>query len=314
MPHTLVPRALQYFERVAQAGSIQAASRELGISASAIHRQITAIEDDLGELLFEREASGMSLTPTGHHVLELARDWRLDNARLWSVVQADKGIEQGQIKIAAMDGMVNGFVPRLLEEIVRLYPRVQVEIEIMSPDNAVKGVLNGEVDFATVMNVAPHDNLTFHWSYDFPLGCIAAPGHSVTQKKSIDVAQAITHPMVFQGASLSIRQLLEAHHGWIFDRAKSSVVVNSIQLMKQLVVTGRYLAFTSELDAGPEIEAGHLCFIPLDGGDGKSAINQKFSIISNVMIPETNITKKIIAMSITLLQQQTTGVMPTFRA
>ena len=41
----LVPRSLQYFEQVAQRGSIQAASRELGISASAIHRQITAIED-----------------------------------------------------------------------------------------------------------------------------------------------------------------------------------------------------------------------------------------------------------------------------
>lgn len=296
----LVPRALQYFERVAQAGSIQAASRELGISASAIHRQITAIEDDMSELLFEREATGMVLTPTGQHVLELARDWRLDNARLWSVVQADRGVEQGQIKIAAMDGMVNGFIPQMLEEVTTLYPRVQVEIEIMSPDNAVKGVLNGDVDFAVVVNVEPHDNLTFHWSFDFPLGCIAAPDHSVAQKPSIEFVEAIAHPVIFQSTSLSIRQLLEAHHKWIFKRAERSIVVNSIQLMKQLVVTGQYLAFTSELDAGPEILSKQLCFIPIsDNG----VFNQRFSVISNVMIPETNVMKKVIATSIAMLEK-----------
>ena len=82
----LVPRSLHYLEQVAQFGSIQAASRELGITASAIHRQIKAIEDSLGELLFDRNTKGMVLTPTGRMLLELAREWRLDNARLWSAV------------------------------------------------------------------------------------------------------------------------------------------------------------------------------------------------------------------------------------
>ena len=52
----LVPRSLWYIEQVARLGSIQAASRELGISASAIHRQIKTIEDAMGEPLFERDA------------------------------------------------------------------------------------------------------------------------------------------------------------------------------------------------------------------------------------------------------------------
>jgi hypothetical protein len=56
---------LQYIEQVAQLGSIQAASREYGIFASAIHRQIKSVEDALGEMLFERDAKGMTLTPAG---------------------------------------------------------------------------------------------------------------------------------------------------------------------------------------------------------------------------------------------------------
>ena len=130
MPLHLVPRSLKYLEQVVQHGSIQAASRELGISASAIHRQIRVIEDALGEPLFERDAKGMTLSPAGQLILDLARDWRLDNARLWSVLQANRGIEQGQITMAAMDGMVNGFVPEMVDDIARHFPRVHVKIEI----------------------------------------------------------------------------------------------------------------------------------------------------------------------------------------
>jgi molybdate transport repressor ModE-like protein len=296
----LVPRSLQYFEQVAQRGSIQAASRELGISASAIHRQITAIEDTLGELLFDRDASGMTLTPAGQLILDLAREWRLDNARLWSVIQADRGVEQGQITIAAMDGMVNGFVPELASVIAQRFPRVQVCIEITNPDRAVKGVLNGEFDMAVVVNVMPHDNLNFHWQQEFRLGCIATPTHSIASRKSIDLQEFTTHPVVFQNASLSIRKLLEARHRWIFERAKNCVVVNSIQLMKQLVASGQYVAVTSELDAEPEIRSGQLRFIPISDDD---IFNQKFAMISNKQIPETSAVKEVIALAVNILRR-----------
>jgi molybdate transport repressor ModE-like protein len=296
----LVPRVLQYFEQVAHLGSIQAASRELGISASAIHRQITMIEDMLGELLFERDTKGMTLTQTGHLILELARDWRLDNARLWSVVQAHRGIEQGNIKIAALDGMVNGFVPEMVCAIAARYPRIHLSVETMSPDLAVKCVLNGDIDFAAVVNVAPDDNLRFHWAKDFPLGCIAAPTHPIAQQGSIRLAEFISHPVVFQSPSLSIRKLLEAQHGWIFDRAVSSVVVNSIQLMKILVSSGQYVAVTSELDAGPELRTGRLAFVPISDED---IFKQKFAMISNKQIPESQVVKEIIAIAVQILEQ-----------
>lgn len=296
----LVPRVLQYFEQVAHLGSIQAASRELGISASAIHRQIAMIEEALGEALFERETRGMTLTPTGHHILELARAWRLDNARLWSVIQADRGIEQGQVRIAAMDGMVNGIVPDMISAITRRYPRVHLSVEIMRPDKAVKSVLNGDIDFAAVVNVAPDDNLHFHWVNDFRLGCIASQSHPVASQDSIRFADFISYPVIFQSSSLSIRKLLEARHGWIFDRAVNSVVVNSIQLMKILVMSGQFVAVTSELDAGPELRSGRLKFVPINDDD---VFKQRFAAISNVQIPASPVVADIIAMTVAILEQ-----------
>jgi DNA-binding transcriptional LysR family regulator len=261
----------------------------------------------LGELLFDRDTKGMNLTPTGRMLLELAREWRLDNARLWSAVQANRGIEHGQVRIAAMDGMVNGAMPQLVSEISRQFPQVRVEIEITSPDNAFKGVRNGDFDFAAVVNPAPDDKLTFHWSREFPLGCIAAPEHPVAKADSISLREFVSNPVVFQSAALSIRKLLEARHSWIFERAANSVVVNSIQLMKLLVVSGRFIAVTSELDAGPEIRSGQLCFIPICDPD---IFRQRFAVISNVQIPESITTQKIISITIQILRNLTdfTGV------
>lgn len=296
----LVPRSLQYIEQVAQMGSIQAASRELGISASAIHRQIKAIEDSLGEMLFERDTKGVTLTPAGQLILDLARDWRLGNARAWSVVQANRGIEHGHVTIAAMDSMVNGFVPALVEEVGRLYPKVNAEIEITSPSDAAKGVLNGDFDFAAVANVAQHDNLEFHWLREFPLGCIASPDHPVAVQSDIGFAKVVSHPVVFQSSALSIRKLLEARHGWIFERAEKSITVNSIQLMKLLVLSGKYVAITSELDAGPEIGSGRLKFTPISDPD---AFRQTISLISNSQMPGTSASRKFIAVAVELLDR-----------
>lgn len=296
----LVPRALQYIEQVAQLGSIQAASRESGISASAIHRQIKWIENELGENLFERDTKGMTLTPTGVLILDLARDWRLDNARIWAVVQAGRGIEHGHIRIAAMDSMVNGFVPEMIEEIDRLYPRIHVDIEITSPDSAAKGVLNGDFDIAAVANVTPHDNLRFHWSREFPLGCIATRDHAVASMETISMSEFISHPVVFQSTALSIRKLLEVRHSWVFEKAAKSITVNSIQLMKGLVSSGRYLAVTSELDAGPEIRSGRLRFVPISD---KDIFKQSISLISNTQIPESSATQKIISMAVQMLER-----------
>lgn len=295
-----MPRALQYFEQVAQLGSIQAASRELGISASAIHRQITAIEDELGELLFERKAKGMSLTPAGLLLLDIARDWRLDNARLWSVVQANRGVEQGQIRVAAMDGMVNGFVPELVAEIARRFPQVEVRLEITNPVQAVKGVRNGDFDIAAVVNVAPDDNLRFHWTRQFRLGCIAAPSHPLADRDRVSLTELTDYPAVFQDASLSIRRLLEARHGWIFEKAANPVSVNSIQLMKLLVGSGNYVAITSEMDAGPEIRAGKLRFVPIGDED---LFRQNFAVISNAQIPESTAVKAALALTADILDR-----------
>ena len=297
----LVPRSLQYLECVAKLGSIQAASRELGISASAVHRQIIILEEMLGEALFNRDKKGMTLTYSGQLILDMSRNWRLDSAKLQTLIQAHRGVETGQVRIAAMDSMVNGVVLELVTQVSKAHPKVTLEIEILSPKEAVSGLLNGDFDIAIVANPGPEDNLKFHWSREFILGCIATPEHPIAQKNKVSIEAIINHSVVFQSEKLAIRQLLEAHHGWVFDKIEHAVSVNSIQLMKLLVASGNYIAVTSQLDAAPELEAQTLTFIPISDDD---TFNQTIALVSNAQMPVSTICHKVLEITKTILEKQ----------
>ncbi|RAH96725.1 LysR family transcriptional regulator [Acuticoccus sediminis] len=259
----LVPRGILYIEAVAAAGSIQAASREIGISASAIDRQIVLLEDKLGVQLFERQTGGMALSPAGESFLVLARRWRADERRIWSDIKQMQGSEVGHVRLAAMDSMVNGVVPRILSAVFERFPKLQIDVEVMPPDGVPDALTEGEIDLAIAFNVRPNRDLHTVWSETLPLGCVVSPGHPLASEPDTTLKEATRHAIVLQSHALAIRRILEARHGWMFSEGGPPVATNSLQLVKHLAAAGTHVAITSELDAAPEILDGHLVFVPV---------------------------------------------------
>ena len=259
----LVPRALRYVEEVARHGSIQAASRELGIAASAIDRQILMIEQELGAPLFERQSTGMRPTPVGGLVVSLARRWRSDAGGLFTAVRQMKGLDIGHVRLAAMDSHANGLLPALLATVSAAYPKVALEVDILSTDAAVEALVDDRADLALIFNLRARRELHVLWSVDLPLGCTVAPGHALAGRSSVSLKEAVAYPIATQSRSLAIRRYLEDKHAWMFSERDPPVVTNSLQLVKRLAVSGAYAAITSELDMAPEILAGDLVFVPI---------------------------------------------------
>jgi DNA-binding transcriptional LysR family regulator len=63
----------QTFVRVTETGSFSAVAQERGATQSAISRQVTALEEELGVRLLNRSTRGLSLTQDGSNVLGHAR-------------------------------------------------------------------------------------------------------------------------------------------------------------------------------------------------------------------------------------------------
>jgi DNA-binding transcriptional LysR family regulator len=65
---------LRIFHAVADAGSFTHAGHELGLSQSAVSRQISALEDALNVPLFHRHARGLILTEQGEMLYRTAHE------------------------------------------------------------------------------------------------------------------------------------------------------------------------------------------------------------------------------------------------
>jgi DNA-binding transcriptional LysR family regulator len=288
MRASLVPSALRYVDQVARSGSIQRAAKEMNIAASAINRQILMLERDLGVTLFDRVVSGMRLTSAGDTVVTLARRWRTDERRADADLKRLRGINQGHVRLVAMDSHANGFLPRAVEAIAERHPRISLEIQIASTDEAQTALLGGEADLAAAFNLTPHRDLHVIWRRELPFGCVVATRHELARQKTVSMQEIVAFPIALQHKMLAIRRYLDARHGWLFGEGQRMVETNSLQLVKMLAASGRYVALTSQLDAAAEIIAGTLKFIPVRD---KGAEPQTISIAIDARKPFSKIAR-----------------------
>lgn len=254
---------MEYLEAVARFGSIQAASRSLGIAASAIDRQIIALEEASKTPLFERHARGMRVTAAGEAAVLVAQRWRADQEKLEAELSEMRGMQYGTVRIAGMDSLSNSVLPELVRLIAETHPRIILAIDIVTPQEAAADLDRGMVDLIVAFNLPADRNRQVLWSAPLPFGCVVGPAHPLWNRESVTLADAARYPIAAQSRTLPVREALDRRHGWLFDPVEPTLVSNSLQLLKQALRSGRLLAITSRMDAVSELIAGDLRFVPI---------------------------------------------------
>ncbi|WP_323772219.1 LysR family transcriptional regulator [Antarctobacter sp.] len=263
MKFHLVPRQLLYVEAVAEHGSIQAASRALGIAASAIDRQVKSLEEANGAPLFERLPRGMRPTAAGESVIVMARRWRADADRLETDLLEMRGKEHGSVRLAGMDSLCNGVLLDLHRELRANQPNLRLSLEVLAPTEALRALEDGTVDVAMTFNAPPMRHQHVLWQRKLRLGCIVAPDHPLADADRLSLSDVDGIALVSQSALMPTRQYLDNRHAWFFTANHPVLTSNSIQLLKQALAQGDVAMITSELDVLPELRDGSLCFLPL---------------------------------------------------
>lgn len=116
------------FLATADEGSFSAAARALGATQPTIGRQVAALEEELGVVLFERVGRGLGLTPTGLELVEHARAMA-EAALQFSRVAAGQSISlDGPICISAGEVIAARVLPPIVATIRAAHPGIEIEI------------------------------------------------------------------------------------------------------------------------------------------------------------------------------------------
>ncbi len=132
------------FLKVACAGSLSGAARELGLTPSAVSRTVARIEARLGVRLMVRTTRQLRLTEEGEAYARAARRILADIDETEAAL-ADRANPRGRIRVSASMAHGRLVIVPLLGEFVARYPDIDVEMEL---SDEIADVLGGRVDVA----------------------------------------------------------------------------------------------------------------------------------------------------------------------
>jgi DNA-binding transcriptional LysR family regulator len=124
---------LRIFHAVAEAGSFTHAGEALGLSQSAVSRQVGALEADLQAPLFHRHARGLILTEQGDVLFRTVRDvvQKLEATRMRLSDSRER--PHGELRVTTTVGIGTNWLAPRVGEFLELYPDIKL-IVILSDD------------------------------------------------------------------------------------------------------------------------------------------------------------------------------------
>ncbi len=179
------PAALLLLAEIADAGSVTAAARRLGVSQPAVSKQLRRLEESLGVVLFERGLRGIQPTEYGKALLPRARAIRAQAQQAAEEVRQRRGLREGRLEIALSHFATIALLPRVVPAFRARWPGVQ--LSIVPPAFQLGGLREGRPDFA-VMSL-PAEKLGAEYSarpvYATTVAVVVRPGHPLAGAKSL---------------------------------------------------------------------------------------------------------------------------------
>ncbi len=119
---------LRIFHAVAEAGSFTHAGQVLGLSQSAVSRQVGALENSLNVTLFHRHARGLILTEQGELLFRAAREVFSKLAMTEAQLTESKEKPEGSLRVTANVALGTAWLAPRMREFLDIYPDVSVEL------------------------------------------------------------------------------------------------------------------------------------------------------------------------------------------
>lgn len=130
---------------VAEEGSLSAAARALGMAQPTLGRQVSALEEELGVILFERTGRGLSLTPSGLDLLDHVRQMGTAASRVSLAASGQATSIEGTICVTASEIYSAHLLPPIVARLRAKAPGIAVEIVA---SNAAIDLRRREADIA----------------------------------------------------------------------------------------------------------------------------------------------------------------------
>jgi DNA-binding transcriptional LysR family regulator len=213
-PHTAADLArridlttLQLFVAICEEGNLTRASQREGITPSAVSKRLHDLEETLNVALFERQATGMALTPAGETLLHHARFTLLNLEKIAiELTEHAKGV-RGHVRILANLSAIVEFLPDDLPEFFRNNDLVRLDLQERPSAEVVRGVEEGSAEIGICSSDVVTRGLERRSYRRDRLVVVVPTNHPLAQAKDIRFTDTLDfdHVGLFATSSIYLR-------------------------------------------------------------------------------------------------------------
>ncbi|OOC59497.1 LysR family transcriptional regulator [Paenibacillus ihbetae] len=280
---------LQIVELIARHHHMTTVAEVLGIKQPTVTFHMKSLEEEMQVKLFESRNGKTFLTEAGEALLHYAVKMNALAKESRRVVKEYDSMYRGTLHIGASYVPATYLLPTILSTFSREFPGIRISLSV-KPSPVIRDMLTRHQIDLGIISSEPFSGQSLLsetlCSDDLVLVCAAE--HPLTRSDTPDPEQIARTPFALHGTESSTRQLTDQwvnRHGL---RLRSTVEMDSLEAIKQLVLLGDHISFMSRMAVWREQEQGWLQILPIPG---HQAFRHMYSVHNADRLPSIQISR-----------------------
>ena len=141
-------KQLRYFEAVAHHLHFGRAAQDCAVSQPAVSVQIKELEEDLGQILFQRHARAIQLTAFGEEFAARVRPILRAMDDLGDLARAARSGLVGKLRLGVIPTIAPYLLPRVVSRLNAAFPNVDLRLRETQTDTILRELAEGRLDAA----------------------------------------------------------------------------------------------------------------------------------------------------------------------
>lgn len=255
---------LASFLEVAKLQSFSRAAEKIYRTQPAVSAQVRLLEQECGEKLFDRSGKKVLLTPAGEILQRYAqRIIDLNKEALQAIAELNQ-TARGKLQIGANEATCLYVLPKTFARFRELYPLVQISIYRNFSHKILQKVQEGAIELGIVTLPQSANNMEVIPVFRDEMQVIVPASHPLAKNRSATVEEIANFPLILPKTGhtrVVLDRLLRDYR----EHLQVSMELASVETIKKFVGAGLGISIVSRAYAQPEVAAGLVKLIPLEG-------------------------------------------------
>jgi len=186
------------FEVVQNDFNISKAANSLHTSQPGVSKQIQLLEDEVGVQIFQRNGKRLTgLTEPGQQVFDSIAEIIREEKNIKRVSDEYEKKDTGNFTIATTHTQARYKLPNVVEEFVKKYPKINLNIHQGNPSQVTEQIVNGDADVGIATeSIGLHDKIFCIPCYSWNRIIVMPKSHPLNEEKIITLEHLATYPLI----------------------------------------------------------------------------------------------------------------------